>query len=70
MPDIRWRQVARDDLQSIIEYIASDNPAAAMSSWEDIEDMVSRLPENPRAHRIGRVAGTRELVAHRHYVAV
>ncbi|MBJ2154046.1 type II toxin-antitoxin system RelE/ParE family toxin [Paracoccus sp. IB05] len=70
MPELRWRQTARDDLRSIIEYIAADNPAAALALWETIEARIGHLPEFPKAHRPGRLPGTRELIAHQNYIVV
>ncbi len=70
MPELLWRQTAREDLRSIIDYIASDNPPAALGLLDKIEAKVSRLPEGPRHYRRGRVAGTREMVVHKNYIVV
>lgn len=48
MPDVEWRQAARDDLRSIFHYIAEDNPAAALALQEEIETKVGRLPTAPK----------------------
>ena len=42
MPEIEWRQAARDDLRSIIEYIAQHSPAAALKMLEEIEASCQR----------------------------
>lgn len=65
-----WTQPARLDRQSIREYIAQDNPAAAIALDELISEKALRLVDNPTLGRPGRVAGTRELVVHRHYILV
>jgi toxin ParE1/3/4 len=70
VPELEWRQAARDDLRSIIDYIASVNPAAALALWEEIEAKVSRLPEAPKLYRQGRVEGTREMVVRPNYLVI
>lgn len=59
-----------ESLQAIEDYIAQDNPAAAVDMWLAIDDQVSQLaaPNFPR--RLGRVPGTLELVAHPNYVVI
>ena len=70
MPELEWRQTARDDLRSIIGYIASDSPAAALALWEEIETKVGHLAEEPKLYRPGRVVGTREMVVRPNYIVV
>lgn len=70
MPEIAWRQTARDDLRSIVEYIAEDNPAAALRLLAEIETKIALLPERPKAYRRGRVDGTREMVVRPNYIVV
>jgi toxin ParE1/3/4 len=67
---IEWSPSARRDLARIIEYIAADNPAAAQKLRERLEGVVSPLSEHPYLFRPGRIAGTREIVAHPNYVIV
>ena len=59
---IRWSPAAADDLQSIFEYIRSDNPAAAQRVIETIYDRTTAFAKHPYQGRRGRVEGTRELV--------
>ena len=59
---IHWTPTALRDLESLHEYIASDNPAAAERMVEKIIDAIDALTRNPEMGRKGRVAGTRELV--------
>ncbi len=70
MPEIEWRRLARDDLRSIVEYIAEDSPAAALKLLEEIEAKVGLLVEHPKAYRRGRVHGTRELVVRPNYLVI
>ncbi len=58
------------DLMAIVDYISDDNPDAAQALKEDIEAKTSRLRENPRLYRIGRVEGTREMVVRSNYLVV
>lgn len=51
-------------MAEIIDFIAQDNPAAARQLKERIESVVVPLSHYPYLYPRGRVAGTRELVAH------
>jgi toxin ParE1/3/4 len=64
MLPILWRAEAHADLAAILEYIAERNPQSALELYDGIERAVSQLPHHPYLYRLGRVAGTRELVAH------
>lgn len=70
MAVLEWRETARRDLLAIIDYISDDNPAAALRLVEDINKNVSALREYPQRYRVGRVAGTREMVVRPNYVVV
>ena len=70
MPDLRWLASANADLKLIIDYISDDNPDAADLLLQDIEMRVIQLLEQPRRGRVGRVAGTRELVVKPNYIVV
>jgi toxin ParE1/3/4 len=65
-----WRASALDDLATIIDYIAERDAAAAVRLQSAIEACAERLPEHPYMFRPGRVAGTREAVAHPNYIIV
>jgi toxin ParE1/3/4 len=67
---IQWRPTAIADLLAIIDYIADDNPAAAQALKDDVAAKVSRLAEQPRSYRAGRVTGTREMVVRPNYIVV
>ncbi|MCX8005573.1 MAG: type II toxin-antitoxin system RelE/ParE family toxin [Burkholderiaceae bacterium] len=49
---------------AIYDHIEADNPAAALAMDELLAENAARLLDHPRLGRPGRVAGTRELVAH------
>jgi addiction module RelE/StbE family toxin len=58
------------DRSNIYDYIESDNPAAALALDELFSQKAEQLATHPDLGRLGRVAGTRELVAHSHYVLI
>lgn len=70
MLPILWRAEAQADLTAILEYIAERNPQSALDLYDDIERVISQLPQRPYLYRLRRVAGTRELVAHPNYIVV
>lgn len=59
---VRWTRLALADLDSVYEYIAPDDPSAALRVMERIERAVSVLSRHPEAGSAGRIGGTRELV--------
>lgn len=67
---VRWRPVAAADCEEIIDYIAQDNPVAAIELGDAIDRRVDELPQNPELYRVGRVKGTREMVVHPNYIVV
>jgi addiction module RelE/StbE family toxin len=67
---LEWKELARDDLNQIIEHIADDNPDAAATLADDIEAKAARLPEHPELYRVGRKKGTREMVVHPNYIVI
>lgn len=60
--NIRWLPQAHRNRFEQLDYIAQDNPLAAIGQDEQIERQVNMLLEHPKMGRPGRVAGTRELV--------
>ena len=70
MLQIVWNDEARNDLGSILHYIAERNPSAAKGLKRLIEAAVMPAVEHPYLYRPGRVSGTREIVAHPNYVVV
>lgn len=70
MIELLWTPEAIQDREDIYDYIEADNPAAALALDELLSEKASRLAEHPSLGRLGRVADTRELVAHPNYVLV
>jgi plasmid stabilization system protein ParE len=58
------------DLEDIDRHIARSNPAAATVLSDRIDDQVELLADPNFPRRRGRVPGTFELVAHKHYVVI
>jgi len=58
---------ALQDRIDIRDCIATDNPAAAARMDGLFSDSANRLAEHPKLGRPGKVAGTREIVAHEKY---
>lgn len=68
---LAWSQRAASDRLAIFLWIAEDDPRAAASVDERIEQAARRLIDFPDSGRPGRVEGTRELViARTPYVAL
>ena len=67
---LEWKATAVADLLAIVDYISDDNPDAAQVLKDEIEAKVSRLREQPRLYRVGRVEGTREMVVRSNYIVV
>jgi addiction module RelE/StbE family toxin len=65
-----WRPAARADRKRITDYIAEDNPKAAIELGDTLIEKAGLLGDNPMQGRIGRVKGTRELVAHPNYILI
>lgn len=59
---IIWSDDAIDDLDEVWNYIARDNEGAADRTVDRIETAVELLTWSPLMGRVGRQAGTRELV--------
>lgn len=59
---IKWLRRALNDLESIADYIALDNPIAALAMIDTIESVTDGLADHPKRGRDGRMPGTRELM--------
>ncbi|WP_296075073.1 type II toxin-antitoxin system RelE/ParE family toxin [uncultured Agrobacterium sp.] len=59
---LTWSAFALSDRDAIFTYIEADNPAAAILIDERIAAAARRLLDFPASGRVGRIAGTRELV--------
>jgi len=62
---IEWRNKAYQDALDIIDFIDIDNPVAAFAIYDEINNQINMLSENPYMGRPGRVSGTRELIINR-----
>ncbi|AQT48752.1 MULTISPECIES: type II toxin-antitoxin system mRNA interferase toxin, RelE/StbE family [Burkholderia cepacia complex] len=67
---LHWNPKAYEDRAAIMEYIAEDDPLAALELDELLEERAAALPAHAELYRQGRVAGTRELVVAPNYVLV
>ena len=62
-----WTPEAQQDRADIWDYIAADNPRAAVRIDELFSDAATRLAEHPKLGRPGQIVGTRELIPHESY---
>jgi toxin ParE1/3/4 len=59
---VQWLLEASQQRYDQLDYIAQENPIAAIRLDEEIEVQTESLVQNPEIGREGRVAGTQELV--------
>lgn len=67
---IIWSPTARSKTKDILEYISKDNPTAALTLIDQIEEKVEKLRQNPEMGRILPETNTqsiREIVIHKNY---
>lgn len=57
-----WTRLALSGLGSAYDYIAEEDPSAAVRMIEKIETALKAVARHPQIGRPGRVEGTRELV--------
>lgn len=62
---LEWSIYAVEDRVAIFDYIEADNPRVAAAVDDRIRLQVLQLVRHPESGRVGRVAGTRELVIDR-----
>jgi toxin ParE1/3/4 len=67
---LEWKQHALDDRAAILEFIATENPGAAIALDDEIENQAEKVSQGLGASRLGRVKGTREIVVHPNYAIV
>ena len=70
MLSVNWMPEAISDLADIVDYIELDNPYATARIHELLRVSATTLGETPYLGRKGRVAGTRERLAHPSYLIV
>lgn len=69
--NLLWRPRAESDLNTIIDYIAQDNPIRAKSFGQELRDKIrslSQFPELGHKGRPGLPNWLYELVLHKHYI--
>ncbi len=59
---VRWTPTGSDDLETIYDYIAQDNPDKAHQTVQRIVSEIGTLSQFPFSGRKGVRAGTRELI--------
>jgi toxin ParE1/3/4 len=62
-----WTPEAEQDRLDIWDYIAADNPRAAARMDALFSDVAGRLADHSKLGKVGKIAGTRELIAHENY---
>lgn len=63
--ELVWLRRALEDRDTHLDYIAEENPEAAVSQGDEIDRQIDLLPSQPDMGRAGRKKGTRELVINR-----
>ena len=67
---IIWSPTARTKTKEILEYIAKDNPDAALTLIDQFETKVEKLKHNPESGRVlseTKNDKIREIVVHKNY---
>jgi toxin ParE1/3/4 len=62
-----WTPEAEQDRDDVWDYIAADSVTAAVRIDELFRDAAEQLADFPESGRIGKIAGTRELIPHANY---
>lgn len=62
-----WTPEAKQDRSDVWDYIAADNPYAAVRMDEQFSDAASNLARHPMLGRPGKMPGTRELFPNENY---
>ena len=70
MNRLQWRPLSLADRDTIMEYIARDNPTAAIDLDLQFEAKAENARQRPTLYRLGRMKGTREIVVRPNYVMV
>lgn len=65
-----WTSSAEQDRADILDYIATDNPRAAIQMDELFAAAARHLAEHPHLGKTGQITGTRELIPHKSYQLV
>jgi toxin ParE1/3/4 len=59
---IRWTKGAKQNLKQVEDYIAQDNPRAAIDTVLKIVKSIEALADHPAMGKAGRIFNTRELI--------
>jgi addiction module RelE/StbE family toxin len=70
MMKLFWTLEAIQDRDDIYEYIEADNPAAALALDGLFAEKAGLLLDYPGLGKLGRAAGTRELIVQQNYILV
>ena len=70
MLTLQWSATARDQFNTIADYIGEYSPSAVDHLIERFEICAERLTQYPYMYRAGRVAGTREALVHPNYLMI
>ncbi|MCW8209290.1 type II toxin-antitoxin system RelE/ParE family toxin [Verminephrobacter aporrectodeae subsp. tuberculatae] len=62
-----WTPEAEQDRADVWDYIAADNPGAAVRMDALFSDAAARLVAHPKMGKTGKISGTRELIPHESY---
>jgi addiction module RelE/StbE family toxin len=62
-----WTTAAKQDRAAILDYIAADSPSAAARMNRLFREAATRLGEQPKMGRKGKLPDTRELIPHKSY---
>jgi toxin ParE1/3/4 len=64
---LHWTPEAEQDRDDVLDYIAVDNPGAAVAIDLLFKKAADRAATFPMAARKGEIPGTRELIPHENY---
>jgi addiction module RelE/StbE family toxin len=67
---IVWTKSALAHRDAIFDFIAAENIPAAIRLDERFTEVVQIIVQRPHAGRPGRIAGTREFIAHENYIVI
>lgn len=67
---LEWKPASFSDRERIMDFIAQDNPQAALDLDAMFEKKADAITDNPKLFKSGRMKGTREAVVHPSYVLV
>jgi addiction module RelE/StbE family toxin len=62
--------MAFSDRETIMDFIAQDNPQAALEMDGMFEEKAASLIQNPKLYKSGRLKNTREAIVHSNYLLV